>query len=261
MSQRKAFTTLTAICIAIASCISAAAPAHAVGDPAVSIGSASVVEGQMTHRYVKFVVTLARPSTSVVTVQYATADGTATLAGIDYKAKSGTLTFKPGQTSKGIAVLVWPDRVDESDEQFVAALTNPVNAQLGVDTGVGTIYDDDPNVGPRVSIGDAAISETCAGPKVRAIVVVTLSIMQTTPVVVQVSTASGTAQSGVDFLPFNKTITFTASQSLKEVKIPIIPDQLVEGTESLTVNLSVVSGPVPASRTVGSVDIRDCDPS
>ncbi len=50
-----------------------------------------------------FTVTLDRPSTGTVTLNYATANGTAT-AGSDYVAGSGTLTFAPGETSKTIHV-------------------------------------------------------------------------------------------------------------------------------------------------------------
>ena len=108
---------------------------------------------------------------------------------------------------------------------------------------------------------DATINETCSGRKVSVLVVVTMSTFQSVPVTVRVTSAPDTAQPGIDFLDYNKTITFSASQTLKEVKIAVLPDQVAEGSESLTLNLEVLAGPVPASRSAGTVTILDCDPN
>ncbi|EME52208.1 Calx-beta domain-containing protein [Amycolatopsis decaplanina] len=85
---------------------------------------------------------LGGPSPNPVTVQYATANGTAT-APADYAAASGTVTFAPGQTAKPVTVLVDPDTVDEQDETFTVNLSAPSGAGLLDATGVGTIVDDD----------------------------------------------------------------------------------------------------------------------
>ncbi len=60
---------------------------------------------------------------SSVSVQYATADGTAK-AGSDYTATSGTLTFAAGESVKTIAVPILADRLDEPDETFTFTLSN-----------------------------------------------------------------------------------------------------------------------------------------
>jgi len=60
-----------------------------------------------------------------VTVSYATADGTAT-AGSDYVATSGTLTYTPGQTAKGIPVTVNGSTTIGPDKTFVVNLSSPV---------------------------------------------------------------------------------------------------------------------------------------
>ena len=62
-----------------------------------------------------FAVTLNRASPATVTVNHATSDATAT-AGADYEAKSGTLTFSPGDTSKSVVVNVLDDAHDEGEE-------------------------------------------------------------------------------------------------------------------------------------------------
>src|SRR5205823_11662299 len=76
--------------------------------PSIAIGDAQVVEGDHGTVDTGFVVRLSVPSTSPVSVVYATVDGTAT-AGSDYRATSGTLTFKAGATTQSIVVRVTGD--------------------------------------------------------------------------------------------------------------------------------------------------------
>src|SRR5207249_9244485 len=79
-----------------------------------------------------------------VTVNYSTADGSAT-AGSDYLATSGTLTFTPGgPLSQTITVPVLGDTLAESSEYFTVYLYNPAGAFLARGTGYGTILDDEP---------------------------------------------------------------------------------------------------------------------
>ena len=89
-----------------------------------------------------FTVTLDAPSATPVTVDYATASGSAT-AGSDFTAASGTLTFAPGQTTRTILVPTLNDAVAEPTETFTVNLSNPVGATIADGTGVGTITDDD----------------------------------------------------------------------------------------------------------------------
>src|SRR5207302_191321 len=107
--------------------------------PSLSINNVSVTEGNSGTTNANFTVTLSAASGRTVTVNYATADGTAT-APSDYVAvPTTTLTFSPGQTTKTITVPVNGDMVDESDEAFTVNLFNPTNAILSGATGTGTI--------------------------------------------------------------------------------------------------------------------------
>jgi hypothetical protein len=110
--------------------------------PTLAINDVTVTEGNTGSVNALFTVTLSAASTQQVTVDYATANGTAT-AGIDYTATSGTLTFAAGQTSRTITVPVLGDTVSESTETFVVNLSNPVNATIADGQGQGTILDDD----------------------------------------------------------------------------------------------------------------------
>ena len=77
-------------------------------------------------------------------MNFATADGTATTGDGDYVAKSGTLVFAPGQTSKSIPVTVKGDKKKESNETFFVNLTGATNATIAGFRGVGEILNDDP---------------------------------------------------------------------------------------------------------------------
>src|SRR2546422_114916 len=87
-------------------------------------------------------VSLSGASAQTVTVNYATANGTAT-AGADYVSINGTLTFLPGQTSQTITVAVLCDALDELDETILVNLTAATNATISDGQGVVTILDDD----------------------------------------------------------------------------------------------------------------------
>lgn len=113
--------------------------------PAISVGNASVTEGNKGQRQATFTVSLSRPFFDPVAVDYRTADGSATAAGklADYTATSGTLTFAAGETSKTVAVPVTGDSRLEPDESFYLELSSPSGATLGESRGAGTIVNDD----------------------------------------------------------------------------------------------------------------------
>jgi hypothetical protein len=79
-----------------------------------------------------------------VTVNYATADGTAT-AGNDYSSSSGVLTFPSGHSNAIITIQIHEDALAEEDETIHVALSNPTGgASLGsIINSTATIYDND----------------------------------------------------------------------------------------------------------------------
>ena len=95
-----------------------------------------------------FTITLSNVVSHAVTVDYTTADGTATTADGDYQSASGSITFLSGQTSKSVTVVVVGDNNDqEGDEDFTVQLSNAQGANLADATGTGTILDDDAKSG------------------------------------------------------------------------------------------------------------------
>ena len=111
----------------------------------ISINDVSVQEGNSGPITMSFTVALSASSTSPVTVDYATSNGTAT-AGADYTAVSGTLTFSPGETTKTITVPIFGDTDAEPDETFALTLSNPSSGTFTKPTGTGTIQNDDATV-------------------------------------------------------------------------------------------------------------------
>lgn len=108
--------------------------------PVITISDVTVTEGEGTGA-AQFTVTLSEASERPITVDYATVDGSA-VAGSDYQAASGTLTFEPGgPLAQTISVSVEADDIAESTENFFVQLSDPVNAELSDAQGTGTILE------------------------------------------------------------------------------------------------------------------------
>ncbi len=107
----------------------------------LSVADARTTEG--ADATLEFAVTLDRASSQTVTVDYATADGSAQ-AGQDYTAATGTLTFAPGETEKTVSVGVLDDAHDEGEETLTLTLSNASGARIADDVGTGTIENADP---------------------------------------------------------------------------------------------------------------------
>ena len=119
----------------------ASAPVTPPPAPTLSISSVSAAEGSGTF---VFTVTLSAASASQVSVKFATANGTAKSGRTgDYTAVSGTLTFKPGETTKTVSVSVLNDTTVEPDETFFVNLSGASGAGISVGRGTGTIVNDD----------------------------------------------------------------------------------------------------------------------
>ena len=125
------------------SCDIGAFELEVVAQGALSINDTSVSEGNSGTTNATFKVSLSEQSTQQVTVDYATGDGTAN-APADYQATSATLTFAPGTTTQTVSVPVKGDTLFEPDETFSVTLSNPTNATLSGEKGIGTITNDDP---------------------------------------------------------------------------------------------------------------------
>jgi hypothetical protein len=120
--------------------------------PAITITDAVVEEDNSGQTALVFTVTLSKASSKLVSVNYATADGTAE-AGSDFASKAGTLTFAPGEKAKTITVLVNGDTDIEAHERFTVNLSGARNASIADAQGVGSIYNDDLLPGTAIDPG------------------------------------------------------------------------------------------------------------
>ena len=128
--------------------------------PALRIRNASFAEGSAgAPGHATFTVSLSQASGLPVTVRYATRDGTA-IAGSDYVAQTGTLTFAPGQTRQTIQIAAIGDNAIEPNETFSVVLSNAGGATIAKGTGAGTIQNDDTTTAlPSLAIGNATAIE------------------------------------------------------------------------------------------------------
>ena len=110
--------------------------------PTLSINDVGIDEGDIGTVNAVFTVTLSSTSSQTVTVDYATADGSAN-ADSDYVAVSGQVSFQPGDTTQSIAVAVNGDTLTETNETFFVNLSNAVNATIIDSQGTGMITEDD----------------------------------------------------------------------------------------------------------------------
>jgi CSLREA domain-containing protein len=202
--------------------------------PQVSVGSASVAEGDAGTSDVTFTVGLDRPSPSPVSVDYATEDFTAT-AGADYVVANGTLTIPAGVTAGSIKVQVLGDTLNEFNEAFFVRLSNPQGASPGEEAGAGIIVDNDPL--PALSIGDASVKEGDAG-ATAAVFDVALSSPSGKAVAVDFATAQGTAGGGADYASASGTLVFLPGATHQQVVVQVFGDTTFEPDETFSVALS-----------------------
>ncbi len=204
-------------------------------DPTVSVGNASVLEGDVDTTTLSLPVTLSGPSGREVDVDYATSNGSAT-AGSDYVAASGTLVFAAGETSKQIEVTVNGDIEVEGDETFTVTLSAPFNADLGTSAATGTITNDD-NIGPKLVAGDATVVEGDSGTTPLTFTVAMVPVSGS-DVTVDYTASNGTATAGSDYTAASGTLTIPAGQASGTIVVSVIGDKMYEPNETLTVTLS-----------------------
>jgi flagellar biosynthesis protein FliQ len=203
--------------------------------PTLAISDVTVAEGNSGTTSAVFTVTLTGPTGLPATVDFATANNTAT-AGTDYTSAAGTLTFAPGTTTQQITVAVTGDTVFEANESFFLNLTNAGNASITDPQGVGTITNDD--TAPVLTINDVTVAEGGAGATTNAVFTVTLTGATALPATVNFATADGTATAGSDYTAANGTLTFAPGVTSQQITVAVTGDTLNEANETFFVNLS-----------------------
>ena len=207
--------------------------------PTLTINDATVTEVDGSNSVTAtFTATLSAQSGKPITVAILTEDDTA-VSNADYITKSGTLNFAPGTTTAEIEIVVAGDDLDEFDETFELNL-NPVangNVTISDSQGVGTIIDnDDP---PNIAIGTTLITEVDGGSTNVATFTVQLSAPSGKSISATYNTAEGTALEGSDFIAVsNGTLNFAPGETEKTVNITVNGDDIYEGNQTFSVQLT-----------------------
>jgi hypothetical protein len=207
------------------------------------------------------VVTVVRSGSAAnaVSVQYATSDGSA-VAGADYTASSGTLSFKAGQSSSTFKVVTTGDTLDEPDEDLTLTLSNPTGGAVLGTQDVATLLIADNDTGGALQFGSpsysrgegmttATITVTRTGGLASGVTVHYASVPEAGP---------GKATSGVDYASASGDLTFAAGQKSRTFTVAILADTLDEDDETLSLELSAPTGGAtlgsPATTTLTIVE-------
>ena len=215
--------------------------AHANGQNVLSLDRTSYTVAESAAN-ASIIVRLARTNTDSVTVNYTTNDGTA-LAGADYTATNGTLTFGPNETAKLVQIPILDDLTPESTEQFMLMISNPSGATIDParssatvtiqdNDGTGTIIGFDPaSYSPNENAGSVTLTVLRSGDLSRTDTV----NYTTTPGSATGGESPGT---GIDYQNTEGTLTFAPNEPSMTITVPIFDDQNVEGNETFAVNLT-----------------------
>ncbi len=191
---------------------------------------------------------------SAVTIGFSTADGTA-IAGTDYVAGNGILTFDAKETTKTITIPIIDNALHDGNRQFIIALSHAGGGGTigSIAQATITILDDEPSI--AFDTAAYVVSESSAS--------VIVKVVRTGPVTsaasVAYSTVNGSAVAGSDYTTTSGTLQFTAGLTSKTITIPLLKDTIVEGNENFSVQLSNPSGVQLGKVTASTVTITDDD--
>ena len=207
-------------------------------------GAANATEGSS----VTFTVNLTAQASSDVVLNWSTTDGTAMAPGDYTAASSRTVTIPANMTTATFMVTTVDDAIVEGDETFTVTLaasgTLPDGVTLGVATATGTITDDN-----SATVSIAGNANATEGSPVTF--TVNLTAQASSDVVLNWSTADGTAMAPGDYTPMSSgTVTIAAGATTNTFTVATVEDTLVEGDETFTVTLAA-SGTLPDGVTLG----------
>jgi len=203
------------------------------GSEAIYVSDASLEEGDSGTKTVTLSLWRLPASAESREISWATLDGAA-LAGEDYQAASGTVTFGPDETEKTVTVTISGDLDIEDDETFTVRYSTTSGVAIPDPDATVTILDDD--TPPSAAIDDKTVGEAAG----TATFTVSLSRAskagQTATIDYEV--VSGTATAGSDFTASTGTLSFGGAETTKTIAVPIIDDTVEETDEVFVVRLS-----------------------
>ncbi|MEO0846705.1 MAG: Calx-beta domain-containing protein [Cyanobacteria bacterium J06648_1] len=232
--------------------------------PEISINNVAQPEGDSGNTDFEFTVSLSQPSEELITVDYATADGSAESEAVvdgfdlldeaDYLPQTGTIEFAPGETEQTISIEVLTDdnflASEAPLETFLVNLADATNASLEQLAGIGTILNDDLETEkadtdlPVIQLSDLTLIEGDAAVNIQALTVNLLDsegepVVATEDIVFSYSTADLDAVASLDYeFIASQAATIEEGESSTAIELTILGDEIIEADESLSVILS-----------------------
>jgi len=178
------------------------------------------------------------------------------LAGTNYFAASGTLTFPPGSTNQTVSVNLIHDPLATGNLSFGLSLSNASGgAQLAFPSTASVILLD-AEAGFNFSTNSYGVFKNGTN----VVITVICSNPNVEPVSVSYATADGTATAGTDYTATSGTLAFTNGVTTNTFTVPINNNNLVEGNTTFSVNLSNPTLPgqlvTPATASITITDIN-----
>jgi hypothetical protein len=220
--------------------------------PGTSFSDASAVEGETGTRNAVFHITVT-PHAGVMTVSYATADGTAT-AGSDYQAVSGTLTFNPGETSKDVVVPIIGDTLVEGDEVFFLIHQGQSAGYVDRAPAEGIIIDDEGLATLSLSAATYNVNENGGSLDIHV-----KRAGGNGTAMIDYATSDGGAAAGSDYATKTGTLSFNSNETDKVITVLITNDTQNEVDETFNFKLSNPSNAISGSPNAAVVTIKDDD--
>ncbi len=204
----------------------------------LSIGDATILEGNSRYREMLFPVSLPHALAFDISASFVTKDITAT-AGSDYTPytpqSTGQIVIKAGQTRTSILIRVTGDTREEKDETFLVQLGAPKRVLIADSDGIGTIVDDD--YSGQITISDTSFVERNTEQKV-AKVQVTVSPPPLHPITVSYKTSDDSAKASQgDYIATKGSLLFKPGRLVFTVAVPVVGDTTVEADERFFVRI------------------------
>ncbi len=198
-----------------------------------------------------FPVNLSSASTQPITVDYATTDGTA-IAGKDYTAESGVLTFPANATTpQNITIPLLSNPAFGPSRSFTVNLSDPTNATIATKNASATISNT--NIAPTISVGNVTATPPTSG-STSAVFTVKLSAAAAVPVTVNYATSDGSAAAGTDYQAVNGSLTFAPGQTSQNISVPILGQSAYKSNVTFNLNLSgATNGAIGTGQGVGTI--------
>ncbi|UVO55786.1 Calx-beta domain-containing protein [Sphingomonas sp. SUN039] len=229
----------------------------------VTINDVSVAEGNAGGTNVLTFTVTRSTNDGTFTIDYATANGTATSG--DYTSASGTLTFTAGGAlTQTVTVPLTGDVVYEGNETVLVNLSNLVSsvgvATIGDAQGIGTITNDDPL--PALSIGNATVIEGDAGTVTLVYTITADGVAPAGGIGFSIATADGTATAGTDYVAQSTTGTIAEGATSTTFSVTVNGDTVFERDETVLVNLSSpTNATIAVAQGTGTISNDDAIPA